>query len=234
MSSNASYKGRRLGLPRLCNSYAALQESFQYTFGGDPPSQMLTIPATTNMNTLFKYEPLCQPSIFIDTSPLCTAMFQRYEQFRIRKIAVRLTESSVNPTNVARSDAWIYWVPNHATFDEDESKGNIFTTVTDLSEAARVQHVSIAPGRSINVEVVPQVIYQQSVTIGGVPIDQNGDGKMPWMDCTTANKNSTNLRMPILFFRRPFVIGYNIPVHEPTYQVLLVAVVEFRNLGDDN
>lgn len=229
---NASYKGRRLTLPRLCNSYAALQESYQYTF--EQGSQILTIPGATNMNTLLRFEPKCQPIIFIDSSPLCTAMFQRYEQFRIRKVAVRLTESSLNPTNVGRSDVWIYWVPNHTTYDADEAKGEVFSTVTDLSEAARVQHCAVAPGQSVHLEVIPQVVFMNQVVVGGVPIDQAGDGKMPWMDCTDANKANTLLRMPIFMFRRPYTIGSNVPLHEPNYQVMLVAVVEFRNLGDDN
>lgn len=229
---NASYKGRRLTLPRLCNSYAALQESFQYTF--EQGSQVKVIPGAANMNTLMRFEPLFQPAVLIDGSPLCTAMFQRYEQFRIRKVCCRLTESSINPSNQGRGDVWIYWVPNHKTYDDDEAKGNVFSTVTDLAEAARVQHVAIAPGQSINLEVVPQVIFANQIVVGSVPIDQQGDGKMPWMDCTDTNKNNTNLRMPIFMFRRPFYSGQNVPVHEPTYQVLLVAVIEFRNLGDDN
>lgn len=235
MSSNASYKGRRLRLPRLCNSYAALQESAQYTFADG--RETLEVPLATGnytMNQLYKFEPIFQPNFLIYNSPLCIAMFQRYEQFRIRKVAVRLTESSIGPSNQARSDVWIYWCPNHATFDADESKGQTFSTVTDLSEASRVQHVTFSPGRSVNLEVVPQVIYQNSITVGGVPIDQQGDGKMPWLDCTTANKDTTNLRMPIFYFRRPFAQGTGVPVHNPTFQVMVVAVIEFRNLGDDN
>lgn len=235
MASNASYKGRRLSLPRLCNSYAALQESGQYGFGADQ-KETLEIPVSTNysMNQLYKFEPIFQPYFLIDSSPLCTAMFNRYEQFRIRKVAVRLTESSVAPANQGRSDVWVYWCPNHATFDADEAKGQTFSSVTDLSEAARIQHVTTQPGRSVNIEVVPQVIFQNSIIVGGVPVDQQGDGKMPWLDCTTANKNSTNLRMPIFYFRRPYIQGSNVPVHNPTFQCLIVAVIEFRNLGDDN
>lgn len=229
--SQASYKGRRLSLPRLANTYCAIQESAQYTFGD---SQLLLIPNSTSMNELIRFEPIFQPSFFIDPSPLCTAMFQRYAQFRVRKVAVRLTESSVNPTNVGRSDVWVYWCPNHTTFDAAVAAGSSFSLVTDIAEASRFQHVAMAPGQTVNLEVIPQVIFQNAVVIGGVNIDQAGDGKMPWMDCTTANKNTTNLRMPIFYFRRPTAIGTNVPVHEPVFQVLMVAIFEFRNLEDDN
>lgn len=232
MASNASYKGRRLSLPRLCNQYAALQESSQYTF---ETGQLLEVTnSPDNMNTLFKFEPQFTPAAFIDGSPLCNSMFNRYGQFRIRKVCVRFTESVVNAQNMGRSDVWVYWCPNHAKFDEEESKGNTFSVVADLAEASRVQHICSQPGRSFQIECIPQVIFQSTVTIGGLNTDLAGDGKMPWMDCADSNKNSTKLRMPIVYIRRPYIAGSNVPVHNPTFQVMLVAVVEFRNLEDDN
>lgn len=234
MASNASYKGRRMRLPRLCNQYAALQESMQYTFDND--AKTLVIPATTDasMNQLIKFEPFFRPGSLINTSPLCLAMFNRYQQFRIRKVCVRLTEAVQHANNMGRSDIWVYWVPNHSQFDEEEKAGTSFSNVTDLAEASRIQYLTSAPGRGVQLEVVPQVIYDSSVTIGGVSSDIKGDGKMPWMDTSPANRDSINLRMPIFYFRRPLLVGSNVPVHDPQYQVVLVAIVEFRNLSDDN
>lgn len=234
MASNASYKGRRMRLPRLCNQYAALQESFEYGFGLD--QKCLVIPNTTDgsMNQLHKFEPVFQPKLVIDTSPLCLAMFNRYQQFRIRKVAVRLTEAVSNANNMARSDIWVYWCPNHAQFDEEEKSGSTFDSVTDLSEAARVQHITATPGKGCLIEVVPQVIYDSQVVVGGVSTDIKGDGKMPWLDTSPANKDTVNLRMPIFYFRRQYPFGSNVPVHEPRFQVIVACIVEFRNLSDDN
>lgn len=221
-----------MSLPRLCNTYAALQESFQVTFGDNQLLEVTNSP--DNMNTLFKFEPIFTPFAFFNTSPLATAMFNRYGQFRIRKVCCKFTESVVNAQNQGRSDVWVYWCPNHANFDEEEKKGNTFASVTDLAEASRVQHICSQPGRSFQIECVPQVIFQSTMTIGGVNTDIAGDGKMPWMDCTDVNKNTTYLRMPIVYIRRPYIAGGNVPVHNPTFQVMLVAVLEFRNLEDDN
>lgn len=235
MSSNASYKGARLGSCRLNNSYAALQESFRYGFPGTDPDSLLTVPASSNnsMDQLHEFEPSHTPKPYIDSSPLCTAMFQRYGEFRIRKVMIKLTELHHNPINVARSDVWLYWVPNHTRFDAEKTAGNTFADVADLSEASRVQYMQTAPGKTVTLEVVPQVIFQQGVTIGGVTSDISGDGKMPWMACTDANKDNTALRFPIFYFRKPYLTNTSVPT-QPQYQVICTAVIEFRNLEDDN
>jgi len=221
-----------MALPRLCNNYAALQESFQYPFEVAP--SVLRIPFHTDMNTILGFEPVFTPNSLFVGSPLATAMFSRYEEFRIRKICVTFTSSEINPTSQARSDAWIYWCPNHKNFDSEGGVSSCYTTVADISEAARFQHVKVLPGRSFNVEYIPQVIFENAVSIGGAPVDQSGDGKMPWMKCNGPNKDTLNLRAPIVYFRRPFITGNNVPVVEHDYQVMVVAIVEFRSLNDDN
>jgi len=234
MSSSASYKGSRLSLPRLINGYCAIQESHEWQDPVNGPTIRVPQSAAGNsMNELFRFEPTFTPQNFLSGSPLATSLFDRYDQFRVRKVAARLTESSVNPSNVARSDCWIYWCSNHTTYDADVAAGTSYNSVTDLAEASRIQHVSSQPGRAISIEVVPQVVFQNSVQIGAVPTIQNGDGKFPWMD-TTALNASTLCRMPIMFFRRPLDIGSNVPVHFPVYQCVLVCVLEFRNMSDDN
>lgn len=220
-----------MSLPRLCNEYAALQESFQYAF--EAPYNVLRIPRTDNMNAVTGFEPAFAPNALINPSPLCLAMFGRYEEFRIRKLIVTFTSSEVNPSSQARSDAWIYWCPNHAAFDSEGGIGQ-YTEVTDISEASRFQYVKVLPGRGFKVEYIPQVLFQQSVLVGGIPADQSGDGKMPWLKCTQANKETLALRGPIIYFRRPYIVGNNVPVVEHDYQVMVTAIVEFRNLNDDN
>lgn len=220
-----------MSLPRLCNQYAALQESFQWPF--DAPVNVLRIPFGTGMNQIQGFEPGFTANNLISGSPLATAMFARYEEFRVRKIMVTFTSSVLNVQNTPRSDAWIYWVPNHANFDSEGGVGQ-YTDVTDISEAARFQHVTTCPGRSFKVEYVPQVVFQQSVTVGGVPSDQSGDGKMPWVKCSAANRDTLLLRGPVVYFRRGFFVGQNVPIIENDFQVLVCAVIEFRNLNDDN
>lgn len=153
MSSTASYKGSRLSLPRLCNTYAALQESFQYPFDN---ANLLLVAPNAGMDSIQGFEPVFTPANFLTGSPLATAMFQRYEEFRIRKVRVTFTPSVINPVNAARSDAFIYWIPNHKNFD-DEGGIAQYTTVGDISEAARFQRVGVQPGRGIILEYIPQV-----------------------------------------------------------------------------
>lgn len=225
-----------MSLPRLCNTYAALQEDFQYLIGAD---SLLNIAYSVSptLNTLIKFEPQVNPARFIDGSPLATAMFQRYNQFRIRKITARFTPTLANPQNQGRSDSWVFWCANHAMYDADEAKGEGYSTVTDIAEASRMQHLSTGPGRTFSIDYVPQVIFNNAVSISGVAVDQSGDGKMPWMDSSTANKDTLVLRAPIFFFRRPYLnyVGADAPpIFFQQYQVILMAVVEFRNLSDDN
>lgn len=233
MSSQAAYKGRRMRMPRLINTYAAIQESFQYPFDngvGQLQNVLIVSQSVTDMNELQKFEPAFSTLNFIGSSPLAQACFDNYDQFRVRKVSVRLTPDIVDVVNLQRSDAFIYWCPNHKTFDEDEAKGQTFSSVTDLAEASRIQHVSIEPGRPFNIEFCPQVIYGNTIMINGVPADQSGDGKMPWLENTTANRDLL-LRAPIIYFRRP-VAGIN--TYVPRFQVMVLGVIEFRNLNDDN
>lgn len=223
-------------LPRLCNTYAALQESFQYTFDA---SSLFNVAysVSPSLNVLQKFEPVFTASSFINPSPLCLAMFQRYNQFRIRKVTARFVPTLSNPQNQGRSDVWCFWCSNHALYDADEAKGEGYSSVTDIAEASRVQQVAVLPGRSFSIDFVPQVIFNNAVSIGGVPIDQTGDGKMPWMETSAANKDTLFLRSPILFFRRPY-LNYTgadqPPIFYQQYQVVLIGVIEFRNLSDDN
>lgn len=236
MASNASYKGRRMTLPRLANNYCAIQEDFQYAFDGN---QLMTVPValSANINSLYKFEPIFNPGNLINSSPLATAMFQRYNEFRIRKVTVRVTPTLVSPSNQERSDVWVFWCPNHAVFDADEAKGEAYSTVTDIAEASRFQHVRMLPGRSFSLDYVPQVIFNNAVSIGGVATDQSGDGKMPWMSTTAANKDNLLLRAPIFYFRRPYMettVANAAPIVKHQYQVIILAVIEYRSLSDDN
>lgn len=234
MATQARYKGQRITLPRLSNTYAALQEAFQYPFENPVASGCYTVTqASTNMNEIQAFEPITAPLNYISNSPLATAMFSRYDEFRIRKINIAFTSQVLNPTNAARSDVWIWWCPNHYEEDEDVKISETFDTVTDFSEAARVQHVRVEPGKSFSVEFVPQVVMvDQSVILGGTVIDQHGDRQMPWLRTTATNRDQTMLRAPIVYFRKPFAAGSAIPPQY--YQVVCTAIVEFRNLNDDN
>jgi len=236
MASKASYKGRRMSLPRLANTYCALQESFQ--FSHDDGATLLLVPGASSdtMNTIHKWEPIFSPNALLTNSPLATAMFARYNEFRIRKATVRVTPTFVGATNQARSDAWIFWCQNHTIYDSDEKAGEGYANVVDLAEASRIQHVQVLPGRSFSVDYVPQVVFNNAISIAGVATDQSGDGKMPWMATTPANA-AMQLRAPVIFFRRPHVENATLPVlgqlrHQ--YQTILIAVIEFRNISDDN
>lgn len=231
--SNANYKGSRMTLPRLCNTYSALQESFQYSFDA-ASGECLRIPHAVNMNLIKGFEPVFLPKDVLSTSPLASSMFLRYEEFRIRKVCVSFTSSELNPINSGRSDAWIYWCPNHTNFDAEGGVASCYQSIADISEAARFQHVKVLPGKSFKVEYVPQVVFQNAVTISGSAVDQSGDGKMPWMKCNTANKDSLVLRAPVVYFRRPFITASNVGVVEHDYQVMVTCIIEFRNLNDDN
>lgn len=238
MATQARYKGARCSKPRTANEYAALEETYQYTFNNeDPePDTILFIRNANDMNQIYAFEPLFRATDFINvSSPLCYAMFQRYDEFRIRSVEVRLTEASINPTNISRSDVWVWWCPNHYEEDEDSKIGEVFDDVQSLQEAARVQHLSVAPGHTVVLNVVPQVtMIQQNQTVGGAILDQHGDRPAPWLKNTVTNTTDILMRMPILYFRKPYAVGTNVPLHYPAYQVMLKAIIEFRNLDDDN
>lgn len=238
MATQARYKGARISKPRTANSYVALEETFEYTFDNpDPlPDNILFIDNANGMNQIKMFEPSFGADVFLNTgNPLAYAMFQRYDEFRVRSCTVQFTESSVNPVNVGRSDVWCWWCPNHYEEDEDAKIGEIFDDVQSLQEAARVQHMSIAPGRTVTVHCIPQVtMLEQTIAAGGTVIDQHGDRPAPWLRNSSTNRTDVRYRMPIFYFRKPYAYGTNVPLHNPSYQVMLKCVFEFRNLDDDN
>ena len=113
--------------------------------------------------------------------------------------------------------------------------GETFDNATDMSEAARVQHITVCPGKTLHFKVVPQItMIDQAQAVGGIIIDQHGDRPAPWLHNTTQNKNDILFRMPVFYFRRPFNssgVAQNAINH---YQIVLTACIEFRNLDDDN
>lgn len=225
-----------MSLPRLANTYCALQESFQYPFPEAAQLLTVTFSSVATMNDMLRFEPLFNTQNFLSNSPLATSMFGRYNEFRIRKVTCRLTPTIIRPVNQARSDIWIYWCPNHKIFDDDIAAGNTFDSVTDIAETARFQHVSSEPGRPVSMDFVPQVIFNNAVSIGGVASDQSGDGKMPWLQTSTANANML-LRTPVLYFRKPYINDQGVAEPEQyfqQYQVMYIGVIEFRSLEDDN
>lgn len=229
MSSQANYKGSRIRGVKLINGYAAIQESFQYPFA---ESNNLYQVSTSNVdfNQIQKWEPVHRLVNYTTGSPLALACFNNYDQFRIRKVCVQFTPTVLNPVNAQRGEVYIYWCPNHKTFDEDEAKGETFSNMTDLSEAARIQKITVTPGVPFSIEVVPQITYGNTIMVGGVAVDQSGDGKIPWLENTTAN-SQLDMRFPIFYFRRPYAAIASISTQ---YQVMCTAIIEFRNMNDDN
>lgn len=226
-----------MATPKTVNAYAAIEESYQYPFdNGEAESANIWLiqnatPAE-GMNAIQKIEFKVVANNFIAASPIAQSMATNYDEFRIRKINIRLTSRIMNPVNNGRSDIWIYWVPNHYNFDSDEKKGDTFDDVQSLSEGTHIQHAAVAPGQSISVTCVPQVIARnQTVLINDTSIDQNGDIPFPWMKTESANLASTWCRLPIFYARRQ---APSILTSQNGYQVMMSAIIEFRNVSDDN
>lgn len=239
MASLARYKGPRLATPRLANTYCALEETFQYTFDNPEPTPdtVFVVEPGADMNEVKAFEPQFRPNAFINTSsPLVYAFFNRYDEFRFRSVQVKVTPQILNPVNTPRSEVWIWWCPNHYEEDEDGKVGDVFDNVTDMDEAARIQRVSVLPGRSLLLNCVPQLtMINQNLTVAGTVLDQHGDRPAPWLRSTATNISDISLRMPVLYFRRPYLVSGQTPVlAAQQYQITLTAVIEFRNLDDDN
>lgn len=237
MATQARYKSRRMANTKTVNSYAAIEECFQYPFDNpDPePTNVWIIQNATpaeGMNAIQKIEFKHVVQNYLTGSPIANAMASNYDEFRIRKVNIRLTSKIINPVNNSRSDLWVYWVPNHYNFDEDEKKGDVFDDVTSLMEGTRVQHVGVAPGKSVSISFVPQVIARnQTVLINDTSIDQNGDIPFPWMPCNANNLSQTYIRSPIFYARKQ---APSLLTSQNAYHVVLTAIIEFRNVSDDN
>jgi len=237
MASNARYKGKRLRKPRTVDTYAAITETLQYSFDNPAPisDNVFIIEPGADMNQIKAFEPAFRPNVFINaSSPLCNNMFTRYDEFRIRSCEVKFTPVIFNPTNQARSDAWIWWCPNHYEEDEDSKIGETFDNVQSLEEATRIQKVSILPGKSFLLKAIPQLtMINQALAVGGAVLDQHGDKTMPWVRTTATNRDDLLCRMPIVYFRRPY---QPLLASQTAFdmQVMLTAIIEFRNLDDDN
>lgn len=106
MATLARYKGPRVGPCRTANTYTAIEETFQYTFSNaEPvPDTVYVVEPGVDMNEIKAFEPQFRPSSFINAgSPMCWSMFQRYDQFRIRNVEVKITPFVLNPQNYSRS-----------------------------------------------------------------------------------------------------------------------------------
>lgn len=235
MTTIAKYKSPRLTKPSVVNTYAAIEETFRYQFtnGETEVANILYVRGVDNgMDELQSFEPRCTANNWINTnSKLCWAMYEQYDEFRVRSITCRITSQVLNPTNVPRSDVWVWWCPNHYEEDEDSKIGDTFSTVTDMSEAARVQHLTVVPGKSFTINYIPQMnMVQQAYTTASTVINSYGDQPSPWLRTTQDNLDNIMLRAPIFYFRKPF----NIPATNQVYNVMLIAIIEFRSLDDDN
>lgn len=223
--------------PKTVNAYAAIEECFQYTFDNpDPEPKNIwiiqnAVPAE-GMNAIQKIEFKHTAQDYLNGSPIANAMASNYDEFRVRKVNIRLTSRIINPVNNSRSDVWIYWVPNHYNFDADELKGDIFDDVTSIMEGTHVQHSCVAPGKTVSVSFVPQVIARnQTVLINDTSIDQNGDINYPWMPCNASNLSQTYIRGPVFFARKQ---APSLLTSQNGYHCVLTAIIEFRNVSDDN
>lgn len=237
MSLSAIYKGPRLRKPRTIDSYCAITETAQYTFNNSEEKLLDTVYAVTpaeDMNQLQAFEPRFQADFFINgtTSPMAQSLFNRFDEFRIRSVEVKITSQVVNPVNFARSDVWIWWTPNHFNEDEDAKVGDIFTTVTDMEEASHVSKACIMPGKTLRLHCVPQLVVINQIQTPATILDNHGDRPAPWLRSSNTNKTDNAFRMPVIYFRKPFISGL---ANQPNiFQITLTATIEFRQLDDNN
>lgn len=239
MSANARYKGSRCANPRTVDSYCAITETSQYTFSNPDPitPNVFVVEPGADMNEIKNLELLLRPNFWIAPgSPLCYAMYQRYNEFRIRNVEIKVTSQVLNPVNMPRSDVWVWWCPNHYNEDEDIKIGDQYDDVVSLEEASRIQRLSVMPGKSIFLKFVPQLVMDRSsLTVSGTELKNYGDVPCPWLKTTPDNISQLTLRCPVLYFRRPYgpagtpALGLN---HH--YAVHVTACIEFRDLDDDN
>lgn len=235
MTSQARYKGPRLSRPRTIDSYAAITETFQYTFANaDPyPNSVYLVPSGSDMNQIQGFEPRFTAQSFItNTNPMCHALYQRFDEFRIRAVEVKITSQVLNPVNFSRSDVWIWWTPNHFNEDEDAKVGDAFDNVTDMEEAARVSRVCVMPGKTLRLNVVPQIVMVNEMQTVGALLPANGDRPAPWLRCSSTNISDISFRMPVIYFRKPYNQGF--ADRPDIYHITLTACIEFRQLDDDN
>lgn len=233
MATAARYKGARMAKPKVANNYVALEESFQYDFPVVPPTDpptytknYLVTNSTVDMNQIQGLECIVKFTNFSADSPLLQSMYGNFDEFRIRSVSFAFIPQAVNPTNASRSDAYIWWCPNHYNEDEDAKIPATFDNVNDLVEGNYVQHVAIEPGKSFGVTFAPQVVIDTTTITWPSQADRTiyGDAPMPWMRTTAVNQDYY-VRGPVVYFRKPFSQTAAVNV----YSVSVKAVIEFRN-----
>lgn len=238
MASQARYKGPRVAKPRVANTYVAFDESYQYVFpeNVNPKSiELFYVEPHSSMNGIKSFEPKFRANVFVNNSPMATAAFNRYDEFRIRCVQVKIVSQVTNPVNFPRTDLWLWWTPNHYEEDEDSKIGETYDDVVSIEEGSRIQYMGMEPGATKILRCVPQItMIDQNIIVGGPVVDQHGDRPAPWLRTTATNRDDVEFRMPIFYFRRPFLGALPEQSGEISFQIIMNAVVEYRNLDDDN
>lgn len=230
--SRANYGGPRKTLPKtLVEKYAAITESFVYPF---PTTQNRYIVQNSNvdMNQLQAFEPIHSLSNYLTNSPLASACYSNFDEFRIRCVKVELIPNVYNPTTVSRTECYVWWCPNHYEEDQEVATGQPlgFLSFPELKESDHVTCVAHGPGQTISFTCVPQVYDVDSIGVNTTTFVQRiKDKQSPWMKTSTDFVNAL-MRMPIIQFRRPY--STDVQVYE--YDVVLTACIEFRNIDAGN
>lgn len=237
LSSQARYGGYRKAKPQTINNYCAITEvSHWIWFNGQPESRPGGLsPDVYCINHDIKEDHLLQHWEFkprlltwYHESPLLQALYEHYDEFRIRSIRVSWRPLIKNPTNASRSDAWIWWCPNHV--EDDDSKQQGFKDTTALYESSRVQYLGQLPGRGFSVEYVPQITDQEDIYVGGLVYEKRKDQPFPFVPTEATFRDDLVCRGPIFHFRQPYSEGGSV---DPAVFLAadITAVIEFRNIS---
>lgn len=241
-ANNAIYKiPRRFVKPRLANSYSAVEETSQDTRLGATNNMYRIIGSASDYNQTQVFEAVFKPRQFLISSPLMSAMYDRYDQFRVRSCRVDFESCLVGASGKApRIQTAVWWCPNHKEEDAEVSSGEApgYAYWTQLMESSHVSMLNHSPYKRFSLSYIPQVIDADLLDVeeleGKVNIEYTyGDRPTGWIVTNETNKD-LECRGPYVHFRRPFV-GAGVPeIEVDAMSVVYTVVFEFRNADTDN
>lgn len=221
---NARYKGRRLVDPRrMTDEYAVIDEIKTL-----PPFSVDTSP-DANGFAIVKFEPIFDISQFFGDSPLLTALYSNYNQYRCRSATLHIESVFQDNINL-RHEIGIYWVPNHAQLDNGHD-----VPINSWAEFREKNHTSImsmsAQTRLHTLRYIPQVTEvdqeeEDDPDIPAVELDVRSSQPGGWLPTYGGLAQTFNHRGPQIIFRKPYAaVAAQV---SPVFTMSLRVVWEFR------
>lgn len=155
-------------------------------------------------------------------------LFQTFGEFRVRCMKITLVPLNIGPhVNAARLESFVLYPSNPVSRSDgtpyDPSSVVEYPKYSDVLDADDyMQHAASANDRVIQVGFVPQVraeVFEPQLPNSWSVVP------MPWCNTSTISQ-AYGLLAPWIGWRKPYAPN---PVVVATYQIVLQAIVEFRN-----